>query len=93
MDFSNQFQGKSNAEINRAIGVQQRNLLRRWLGTGADAAQEADANAKPANLTVDTLRAYHEIARRQIEAGLDRGGTQAARLRSIENALSNTGLP
>jgi hypothetical protein len=45
----------------------------------------------PEGLSPDTLRAYLEIARRQIEAGLDTVGTQAARLKLIQEALRKMG--
>ena len=43
----------------------------------------------PPGLSADTLRAYAEIARRQIAkpGGLDTIGAQAARLKLIEEAL------
>jgi len=77
----------SNYQINQSIGPQQRELLRQWMGQGVDGAREAMRRPLPKGLTVDTLQAYHEIARRQIEAGLDTAGTQAARLELIEQAL------
>ena len=81
----------SNAEINQVIGNQQRSLLQQWMGRGAEGARQAMGQSLPEGLTADTLRAYHEVARRQIEAGLDTVGTQAARLKLIEQALQASG--
>jgi hypothetical protein len=58
-------------DINQAVGNQQRELLRQWMGTGAEAARADMERPLLEGFTMDTLRAYHEIARRQIEAGLD----------------------
>jgi hypothetical protein len=91
--FSDQFKGLTNAEINHGIGLEQRELLRQWLRTGADAANKASVATPPAGLTAETLRAYHEIARRQIAAGVDPVGTQSARIRAIETVVSDLGLP
>jgi hypothetical protein len=90
-NFSQRFQGMTNFEINQAIGNQQRALLQQWMGRGAEGARQAMGCPLPQGLTVETLRAYHEMARRQIEAGLDTVLTQAARLRLIEEALRSLG--
>jgi hypothetical protein len=92
LNFSRQFRGLDNAQINELIGIEQRNLLRQWMGSGADAARSAMGRPLPEGLAAETLRAYHEIARRQIEAGLDTVGTQAARIKLIEQALRALGL-
>jgi len=81
----------TNQQIVRSLGSQQLDLLRQWMGIGAHGAQQAMGRPLPQGLTENALRAYHEIARRQIEAGLDSVGTQAARLRLIEQALQDLG--
>jgi hypothetical protein len=90
-NFSQQFQGMTNQQIVRSLGSQQLDLLRQWMGRGVQGAQQAMGRPLPQGLTADTLRSYHEIARRQIEAGLDTLGTQAARLELIEQALQAMG--
>jgi hypothetical protein len=90
-NFSQQFQGMTNQQIVRSLGSQQLDLLRQWMGRGAQGARQARGRPLPQGLNADTLRAYHEIARRQIEASLDTLGTQAARLELIEQALQSLG--
>ena len=85
------FQGMTNKQIVRSLPRQQLDLLRQWMGTGAQGARQAMGRPLPQGLTADTLRAYQEIARRQIEAGQDTLGTQAARLELIEQALRAMG--
>jgi hypothetical protein len=91
LDFSQPFQGKSNRENLRSLGSNQVKLIHQWMGTGVQGAQQAMGAPLPAGLTKSALQGYHEIARRQIEAGLDTVGTQAARLQLIERALYSTG--
>jgi hypothetical protein len=90
-NFSQQYQGMTNQQIVRSLGSQQLDLLRQWMGRGPQGARQAMGHSLPQGLTEDALRAYHEIARRQIEAGLDTVGTQAARLELIEQALQALG--
>lgn len=90
-NFSQQFQGLTNQQIVHSLGSQQLDLLRQWMGRGAQGARQAMGRPLPQGLTEDALRAYHEIARRQIDAGLDTVGTQAARLELIEQALQALG--
>ena len=79
--------GKGAAEINKIIGSSQRELLREFFGTGVEGAAQRAANFKvPQGLTRQTLEAYEELARRAINAGADKAGTQAARLRLLGQA-------
>jgi hypothetical protein len=81
----------TNAKLNREVGAEQRKLLKQWMGPGAQGPRKAMGSALPEGLTADTLRAFAAIARRQIDARLDTVGTQAARLKSIEDALQRLG--
>lgn len=85
------FAGLTNRQIVQSLSTEQLDLLRQWMGTGAQGAEQALGRALPEGLTADTLRAYQEIARRQIAAGLDTVGTQAARLQLIEQGLRSLG--
>lgn len=91
MDFSQLFQGMTNQQIIHSLDNQQLTLLRQWMGRGAQGARQAMGGPVPQGLTVDTLQAYHEIARRQIDADLDPVGTQKARRDLIEQALRALG--
>ena len=83
----------SNAEINRdIIGNEQRRLLSQWFGIGPEGAAMAKNSPPPADLDLSTLKAYHEIARRVIQAADDFQGTQRARMELIEQALEAQGV-
>ncbi len=87
-NFKDEFAHQSNAEINKnVIGTSQRRLLQGWFGRGADGARDARGKTLPSGLNAVSLRAYHEIARRVIEAEADQNGTQYERLELIEDAL------
>lgn len=91
-NFKDEFAHFSNVEINQnVIGIYQRRLLQSWFGRGADGARAAHGKTLPSDLDVVSLRAYHEIARRQIEDGHDHQGTQRERLDLIEEALEELG--
>lgn len=81
----------TNKEILKAMGTGQKQLLADWMGLGAKGAQEALKKPLPAGLTADTLRKYLEIAKRMVAQGNDKVGTQAARIKSIEEALRKVG--
>ena len=85
------YQGLTNNQIVQSLRGKQLDLLRQWMGRGAQGARQAMGKPLPEGLSPDTLRAYLEIARRQIEAGLDTVGTQAARLKLIQEALRKMG--
>jgi RHS repeat-associated protein len=85
------FAGLTNQQILRLLDPRQVDLLRQWMGLGAQGARGALGRPLPQGLTVDTLLAYREIAVRQIQANLDTVGTQAARLQLIEAALRALG--
>jgi hypothetical protein len=91
MDFSQLFQGMTNQQIIHSLDSQQLALLRQWMGRGAQGARQAMGGPVPQSLTADTLRAYHEIARRQIAADLDPVDTQKARRDLIEQTLRALG--
>lgn len=87
-NFSEEFKGLSNGEINRdAIGSEQRKLLEEWMGRGVQGAVDAMGDPPPSGIDERTLRAYHEVARRIIEADNDSRGTQAARIELIEQGI------
>lgn len=88
-NFEPEFRGLTNAEINRdRIGPDQRRLLRAWFGVGPGGAGSGDAAKVPFGLTAHALRAYHEIARRLVSTDNDPIGTQAERIKLIEQALN-----
>lgn len=87
-NFSAEFANLTNAETNRnVIGPEQRKLLQHWMGRGPAGARAARGGIPPAGLKRQSLRAYHEIARRVIDAENDPRGTQEARIELIEEAL------
>lgn len=89
-DFRNEFNGLSNKEINRTvIGPEQKELLGSWMGIGRHGALAARGKPLPEELSEQALRAYHEIARREVANGNDRGGAQQARMKLIEMALDS----
>jgi hypothetical protein len=92
--FEPEFRSLTNAEINRNhIGPDQRRLLRAWFGVGLSGARSGNAAPVPFGLTAHALRAYHEIARRLIATGNDPVGTQAERVKLIEQALDALNPP
>jgi len=87
-NFSKEFQGLTNGDINRdVIGPEQNKRLREWWGRGLQGAQEAAKTPLPVGIDEKSLRAYHEIARRIIAEGKDPRGTQAARIELIEQTI------
>jgi hypothetical protein len=72
------------------IGHEQRVLLKEFFDSGVKGAlrQIGEFTRPPPGLTERTLRLYAEIAKRQIVAGLDETGAQAARLALITKALN-----
>ena len=72
LDYSERFAGRSRGEIAQALGRQQTQLLRQFFGSGLRGAQAASDDFRvPPELTRESLEAYHEIARRTIQAGQD----------------------
>ena len=87
-DFSDEFKELTNGEINRDVmGPEQNKLLRKWIGRGVRGARDAISKSLPSGLDEKTLRAYHEIARRNIADDNDPRGTQAARIELIEQMI------
>lgn len=63
-------------------------LLKEFFGTGArGAVLQLSKLRLPPGMTPDLLLRYAALARALVEAGLDKVGTQAARLKLIEEAL------
>jgi hypothetical protein len=81
----------SNGELVRSIGPELLKLLKAWMGVGPNGARKAMGSSPPQGLMAQSLRTYQEIARRQIAAGLDTAGTQAARIQLIEEGLRRIG--
>jgi RHS repeat-associated protein len=82
----------SRGELSKLIKPEQRDLLHDLFGTGPQGARESlenllEGGKLPEGLTQETLEIYREIARKVIEENIDRIGTQAERLKLIEEAL------
>jgi RHS repeat-associated protein len=88
---STKFVGMTNNQIVKSIGGDQLKLLKGWMGTGPAGARNAIGKPLPKGLTKYSLRAYREIAVRQIKANNDPIGTQAERLKLINQALTKLG--
>ncbi len=79
-------------ELSKLISQPQRKLIHDFFGAGLEGAESAFQNlAKggnlPQGLTQETLETYRKIAQNAINGGIDIIGTQAARLKAIEEAL------
>jgi len=66
-----------------------------FFGGGVEGAEAALQNLSkggnlPQGLTRETLETYSKIAQNAIDGGVDKIGTQAARLKAIQEALKRT---
>ena len=78
--------------ISRTIPAAQRKLLHDLFGTGPKGAREAlarlNAGGKiPAGLKKESIEAYKKLAQKTIEHGQDKIGTQAERIKALDEAL------
>lgn len=67
-------------------------MIHDFFGGGLEGAEAAFQNlakggSLPQGLTQETLETYRKIAQNAIDGGIDKIGTQAARLKAIEEAL------
>jgi hypothetical protein len=79
-------------QLGRMISESQRTALKKLFGTGPEGARKSLASLRaggrlPEGLTRKTLEIYREVARKTIADGDDLIGTQAERLKLIEEAL------
>lgn len=82
-NFSAQFSKLTNNEIaTKIIGAKQTQLLTEWFGRGVRVFR---AGEMPEGISLETLRAYHELARRALENTGDI--VQSGRLQLIEDAI------
>jgi len=82
-------------ELSKQISKEQRKLIHDFFGGGVEGAEAALQNLSkggnlPQGLTRETLETYSKIAQNAIDGGVDKIGTQAARLKAIQEALKRT---
>jgi hypothetical protein len=81
-------------QLAKKISGEQRELLRKLMGQGPKGAQDAlkalqNGAQLPEGLSRETLEIYKMIAKKSIEDGIDKIGTQAARLALLRAILGS----
>ena len=76
-------------ELAKTITRDQRDLLQKLFGTGPQGARDALAQGAkiPEGLARETLETYRQIAQKSINEGIDKIGTQAERLKLLDELL------